>query len=380
MSSWPPNPFVYDRPLPPDELIDREDEVELLLGLADAGQTARLSGPRRYGKTTLLRKLLEEADKRGLATVYVDFDRVVSLEGASERIEAAYRRQLQGPVRRTAANVIRTLRPRIGAGAAGVRGEIAPTIERDARRVLERMLDLPIDIYKKHGKRTLVAFDEFQDVLRVGAEAEGLIRSHIQHQAVEAAYVFAGSHPGLMLAVFSDRERPLFGQSRPIQLGPLDDSSLGDYIETRFAQTGREAGDALDSLLALVRGHPQRAMLIAHHLWEATPRGQTADLDTLAIALEAVDRELREAFERTWERLRTNEARALAALAASEESLFHQRTLGHFGLSKSGAEHGRDKLIEYGEVQRLEDARLVIVDPLLERWVRRTQTQDEIPG
>ena len=373
MSSWPPNPFVYDRPLPPDEIIDREQEIELLLSLADAGQTARLSGPRRYGKTTLLRKLLAEADKRGMATVYVDFDRVVSLESASERIELAYRRQLQGPISRTAANVIRTLRPRVAASAGGVRGEIAPAIENDARRVLERMLDLPVDIYRKHGQRTLVAFDEFQDVLRIGSEAEGLIRSHIQHQAVEAAYVFAGSHPGLMLALFSDRERPLFGQARPIQLGPLDDAALGDYIESRFEQTGRSAGEALDSLLGLVRGHPQRAMLIAHHLWEATPAGEAADLDTYATALDAVDRELREAFERTWERLRTNEARALAALAASDESLFHQRTLGHFGLSKSGAEQGRDKLIEYGEVQRLDDGRLVIVDPLLERWVREAQ-------
>jgi uncharacterized protein len=375
MSEWPPNPFVYDRPLPPEEIIDRERELALMLGLADSGQTARLSGPRRFGKTTLLRRLLADAAKRGMDTVYVDLDRVVSLEGASERIEAAYRRQLQGPVRRTAANVIQTLRPRIGAGAGGVRGEIAPAIEHDARRVLERMLDLPIDIYKKHGRRTLVVFDEFQDILRIGSEVEGLIRSHIQHQAVEAAYVFAGSHPGLMLALFSDRERPLFGQARPIQLTPLDDGSLGDYIEARFDQSGRSAGEALDSLLALVRGHPQRAMLVAHHLWEATPRGATADLDTFAAALDAVDRELREAFERTWERLRTNEARVLAALAASNESLFAQRTLGHFGLSKSGAEQGRDKLIEYGEVQRLEDGGLVIVDPLLERWVRETQSQ-----
>jgi hypothetical protein len=373
MSEWPPNPFVYDRPLPPEEIIDRQQELELMLGLADSGQTARLSGPRRFGKTTLLRRLLADADKRGMDTVYVDLDRVVSLEGASERIEAAYRRQLQGPVRRTAANVIQTLRPRVAAGGAGVRGEIAPRIEHDARRVLERMLDLPIDIYKKHGRRTLVVFDEFQDILRIGSEVEGLIRSHIQHQAVEAAYVFAGSHPGLMLALFSDRERPLFGQARPIQLTPLDDSSLGDYIGTRFEQTGRNAGEALDSLLTLVRGHPQRAMLVAHHLWETTPRGETADLDTFATALDAVDRELREAFERTWERLRTNEARVLAALAASEESLFSQRTLGRFGLSKSGAEQGRDKLIEYGEVQRLDDGRLVIVDPLLERWARETQ-------
>lgn len=373
MPEWPPNPFVYDRPLPPDEIIDREREIETLLGLADAGQTARLSGPRRYGKTTILRKLLAEADRHGMATVYVDLDRVVSLQGVSERIEAAYRRQLQDPVRRTAANVIRTLRPRVSAGAAGVRGEIAPLLEDDARRVLERMLDLPLDIHRKHGRRTLVALDEFQDVLRIGTEVEGLIRSHIQHQVVEAAYVFAGSQPGLMLALFSDRERPLFGQARPLQLGPLDDAPLGDYIENRFEQSDRSAGEALDSLLALVRGHPQRAMLLAHHLWEATPKGATADLDAYAVALEAADRELGEAFERTWERLRNNEARVLAALSAGDESLFHQRTLARFGLSKSGAEHGRDKLIEYGEVQRTEQGALVIVDPLLERWARETQ-------
>lgn len=347
-----------------------------MLGLADAGQTARLSGPRRFGKTTLLRKLLAEAAKRGLATVYVDLDRVVSLAGVSERVEAAYRQQLQGAIQRTAASVIRTLRPRAAAGAAGVRAEIAPQIDEDARRVLGRMLDLPLDIYKKNGTRTLVAFDEFQDVLRIGGEVEGLIRSHIQHQANEAAYVFAGSHPGLMLALFADRERPLFGQARPIALTPLEDGPLGDYIDKRFEETGRHSGVALDELLRLARGHPQRAMLLAHHLWESTPSGTTADLETWTSVLDAVDRELGEGFERTWERLNTNEARVLAALAVSEDTLFNQRTLARFGLSKGGAEYGRDKLIEYGEVERQNGA-LLIVDPLLERWIRIVQRADD---
>jgi uncharacterized protein len=370
---WPPNPFVYDRPLGPDEIIDRAQEIDLMLGLADAGQTARLSGPRRFGKTTVLRKVLAEAGKRGLATVYVDLDRVVSLEGVSERVEAAYRQQLQGAVHRTAVNVIRTLRPRLGAGAGPVRGEIAPVIEAESRRVLERMLELPRDIFGKNGKRTLVAFDEFQDVLRIGDEIEGLLRSHIQHQTAEASYVFAGSHPGLMLALFSDRERPLFGQARPIVLGPLDDESLADYISSRFAETKREPGEALEPLLDVARGHPQRAMMLAHHLWEATPRDAGADLEHWNTALTAVERELREGFERTWERLGKNEARVLVALATSGESLFHQRTLAHVGLTKSGAEHGRDRLIEFGEVQRLESGALVIVDPLFERWVAQTQ-------
>jgi hypothetical protein len=307
-----------------------------------------------------------------MATVYVDLDRVVSLTGVSDRVETAYREQLQGPIRRTAATVIRTLRPRLAAGGPGARAEIAPQIDEDARRVLGRMLDLPLDIFKKNGTRTLVAFDEFQDVLRIGDEVEGIIRSHIQHQSNEAAYVFAGSHPGLMLALFSDRERPLFGQARPLTLTPLEDAPLGEYIEDRFERSGRHCGVALDELLALARGHPQRAMLLAHHLWEQTPAGGTADLETWTAVLDAVDRELGEGFERTWDRLNKNEARVLAALAASDETLFHQRTLARFGLSKGGAEYGRDKLIEYGEVERRNGA-LLIVDPLLQRWVRMAQ-------
>ena len=31
------NPFVYDDPLPPDQLVDRELETKQLLGLAEGG-------------------------------------------------------------------------------------------------------------------------------------------------------------------------------------------------------------------------------------------------------------------------------------------------------------------------------------------------------
>ncbi len=367
---WPPTPFLYDRPVPPEELIDRQSELAKLLELADAGQSVRVSAPRRYGKTTLLRKTLVEADRLGMASVYVDLDRVVSLEGISDRVEAAYRNQLQGPIRRSIVNVLRTLRPRASAGAAGARVEIAPSADADARRTLERMLDLPVDIHRKTGRRTLVVFDEFQHVLRVGAEVEGIFRSHVQHQAAEASYVFAGSHPGLLATIFGDRERPFFGQARPLDLAPLPDDALADYIDSRFAQTGKEAGVALEALLDLARGHPQRAMLLAHHLWEQTPPGTSADFDTWAGVLEAVDRELHESFDRMWDRLRVNESRVLAALCASDASLFNQRTLAQFGLSKSGAEQGRDKLIEFGDVLEPGGGRLLVVDPLLERWVR----------
>lgn len=37
-----PNPFVYDDPLPPEELVDREPETEQLLRLAEGGHNTRL--------------------------------------------------------------------------------------------------------------------------------------------------------------------------------------------------------------------------------------------------------------------------------------------------------------------------------------------------
>ena len=378
--AWPPNPFVYDRPVVPEDLIDREAEVAKLLELADAGQTVRLSAPRRYGKTTLLAKVVAECERLGVAAVYVDLDRVVSLETVSDRIETAYRKQLQGIVGRTAVNVLRTLRPRASVGAGVARAEVRPKLEADARRRLERMLDLPVDIFRRNGSRTLVIFDEFQDVLKVGAELEGLLRSHIQHQTREATYVFAGSHPGLMLALFGDRERPFFGQARPLELAPLDDEALARHIDDRFESTGKHAGEALEPLLDLARGHPQRAMLLAHHLWEQTPPAAGADHDTWAATLEAVDRELDEGFQRTWERLGKNESRVLAATCAGDESLFSQRTLVHFGLTKSGAEKGRDRLLEFGDVRRLPNGQVNVVDPLLERWVRRTQARTSYAG
>ena len=48
------NPFVYSRPIAPDDVIDRDDETQQLLRWAVGGHYVRLYAPRKYGKTSLL--------------------------------------------------------------------------------------------------------------------------------------------------------------------------------------------------------------------------------------------------------------------------------------------------------------------------------------
>lgn len=366
------NPFVYDDPLPAGALIDRDEETRRLLALAEGGHNTRLSAPRRYGKTSVILRVLAEADRAGLQTAHVDFYRCVTRAEAARRIEEAYLARLAGPPRRTVSALTRTWQTRLQVGAGGVAVQAERARELGNQRLAD-LLDLPKRIFAKSGTRTIVAFDEFQDFLRIGEGLDGLLRSKIQLHRDEASYIFAGSEPGMLDELFNRKGRPLFDQARPIPLGPLADDDLAEHVGACFERTGRDPGAALELSIDLARGHPQRAMLLAHHLWEHTPHGQTADEETWQSALQAVDRETRERFERTWFDLGSapSQRRVLAALANSPRSLYSGATLLAFDLSKSAAQQAAQALIYAGDVSSA-NGRLTIVDPLFERWLQRT--------
>ena len=95
----PINPFVYARPLEPEDVIDRADEVAYLLQQAAGGNPVCLYAPRRFGKTSVLKKALAEAEKQGSVGVYVDLSDVLSTTDLVDRLEQAYR-SLRGPIAR----------------------------------------------------------------------------------------------------------------------------------------------------------------------------------------------------------------------------------------------------------------------------------------
>ncbi|HXF32379.1 MAG TPA: hypothetical protein VN522_12735, partial [Solirubrobacterales bacterium] len=239
--------------------------------------------------------------------------------------------------------------------------------EEGVGRRLTGLLDLPVRLYERTGKRTLVAFDEFQALLAVDPGIDGLFRSKIQRHGDAASYLFAGSHPGLMAQLFGAHERPFFGQARSLPLDPLRDGDIVEHVGERFAATGREVGPAIEPLLDLAAGHPQRTMLLAHHLWENTPDRGVADAESWQAALRDTFFEQDDALRATWDALEVKERAVFTALAIGEP-VFGARTLERFNLSKGGAQHAREALAHAGHIRRLDDLWLP-VDPLLARWV-----------
>jgi uncharacterized protein len=364
------SPFIYEEPVGPTELIDREHEAERLLDRLLDGRNTRLEAPRRYGKTSLLLKVQQDCRDDGLVSVYVNFLGVLTAGDIAERIERAYREQLDSPLRRWFTGLVRTLRPTLKAGGPlPVGAEVAVTPGEGG--LLDR-LSVPRRLMEKHGKRSAIVFDEFQDVLRAGDQVDAVIRSELERHRDAAAYVFSGSHPGMMRELFGTRRRAFYSQAGLVALGPLGAADLAEEIGRRFAAHRRDVGDALGPLLDLAAGHPQRAMLLAHHLFQRTRTGRAADSDAWGAALGDAVRDVDGEVQATWQALTATERRLLAAIAGGTAGLASREARVRYGLAKTGAHRGAlERLEGEGQIVRAQTVTgWQVVDPLFALWLR----------
>ena len=362
------NPFRFSGPLAPEQMIDRDAEADDLLALSQGGHSFRLVGPRRYGKTTLLRRVLEAADSQGTATVLVDLQDVLSIAEIVVRIERAYDR-LKGPLRSRVENFLRTWNIGVALGGGGFTATMQRNPNVDPEAVLLRLLELPAALFERDGTTSLIAFDEIQDVLAVPG-ADGKIRSVIQHQTEAATYAFAGSAPGVMEQLFADPKRPLLDQAVPRQLAPLPLADVGTYVSTRFQRTDRDVGAALPPLLEFTRGHPQRSMMLAHYLWGRTARGQAADEEAWLSALDQAAADSAPLMRAIWRALTLNERRVARALALVSTPLYSDVTAAAVGIQRTSIGKALESLVAKADVID-EAGRPRLTDPMFELWLQR---------
>ena len=369
------NPFVYSRPIAPDDVIDRDEETRKLLALAAGGHYVRLYAPRKYGKTSLLRRVLRDAERdEGMVPVLVDLYGVLSLADVAVRVERAYAGQLKGRVRARIDEFLQSTGLGLSLSAMGIGARLQLDPRADPLPALHALLDLPLRL-EGEGRRALVVLDEFQDLAKV-REMDAVLRSHIQFHGEVASYVFSGSEAGLMAQLFEAPHAPLYGQAAPLRLGRLAAPDLAAYVADRFRGTEREVGDALGPLLEVADGHPQRAMLLAHHLWDAVPSGEAATHASWQRAFATALAQLEPELDAHWQRLTTVEQKTLRAVVGGGGSPYRTALLERLDLQKASAQQALRNLAARAEVER-DERRYRLVDPLFAVWIERLASPPE---
>jgi uncharacterized protein len=365
------NPFTYQGPIDPSRLIDRSLELDELQAAAADRVAIRLAAPRRFGKSSLLDAHVVAMREAGHRAVRVDLSRVATVGDAASRIARAYAVLPTDPgrsVRRWAARL------GVSATVAGVGVGLAASPPRpradEARAALLELLEVPRALHDRDGELTVVCLDEFQDLLVADDALDGLFRSVIQHHGEAAAYVFAGSQPSLMDALFSEQERPFFGQARPLELPPLPVAEAASDIEALLAADGLEAGVAVDELLAFTGGHPQRTILLAHHLYNLLA-DQPVPENLASAAIDRAVTETRDAHQALWDGIGRTERLVVLALADGQAPT-GSVVAGEHRVARSTLQEALERLLaDERQVRRDAEGKPFLLDPLFAEWLRR---------
>lgn len=365
------SPFRFEGPLEAEDLIGREAETAVLLDYVASGRAVSLAAPRRYGKTSLLRQVgARFAAEDDAVIARVD---LLGLDGPADfatRFATAWRRATAKD-RRLRSAVERALAGLSGFGVnlAGVGVQVSLDRSTDAGTVLHALLDLPRQV----DRPVLVVLDEFQALHSAWSAGEGVLRGHVQEQLGGVSYVFAGSQPHLLEAAFADRGRAFYQQVLRVPLGRLGDVELAHGLADRFAATDRDPGPALALLIGLADGHPQRAMFLAHLLWEDLGPGERAEDWHGQRMLERARYWVADEMVAVWSGLAAAQQAALREVHRHGSAVL--RGSAREGMARSTLAGAQDHLVRDGLIEKTERVgprdgrRYRLVDPLLGDWI-----------
>lgn len=358
------SPFRYQGPLEAADVTGRDELIAELLVRIRSRRLTALLGPRRYGKTSLLRRVAEDLRGSGTETIWVDLygcSSMADLAAALDRGLASTR----GRVRRSLESIAGTFSLDLGVlGVELTKGRR----DRPDPAMLTRSL-MQILVRTAQRQDVLLVLDEFSSIATI-EHAAAILRTELQHHYQELGIVFAGSQPSTMRALFTDRAQPFFAQADLLEIGPLSREAVREVVERGFASTGRDVGPVLSHLVAMAAGHPQRAMQLADALWWATEPDGTADEVAWEAALASVRSSVDAGSDRLFDLLPIGHQKALRVVASGGS--VYGAAAEVLDLPGGTARGAVKALLGSGYLVQDHDAgRLQIVDPMLADWIRR---------
>ncbi len=392
------NPFEFGRELGADELVNRSDELDTVSSIINSGGKLFVIGPRRFGKTSLLKAAAELSGKRGNVVLRCDAESFSDISGLVRKIIEDSAHSLKGRVEKTGEQIktyFKSLRPElsfsvtqtewkasIGATPSSPAGQVKLLV--DAFNGLEKFAeDLPAK------KRVALIIDEFQEVINTaGIAAEKQIRSAIQTHR-HTAYIFAGSKTSMLTGMTTDPSRPFYRLGALLSVGPLprpefarfliDKFTLADFFSPKIAES--EKIQLAHRILDSAEDVPYNVQMLAHELWNTLSQVSTAapekahlTADLINEALEKLIRRNDPFYTQVWNKLTPIQKKTLSSVVAQKgSSLLSGQVVRSTGVSPSSLRRALESLVNQDILRTGESKgriQYLFEDPFFAHWIR----------
>lgn len=367
--------FVFGKTVSGDAFTDREEETKRLVSSFKYGVNTFIVSPRRWGKTSLVKKAKKEAESAKLKIVYVDVHQCRNRGEFCERFASAVLTQTANKVDEWLENARMFLsRFSFGVNASpDPTGEVSVKLELSPmERSMEDLLQLPENIAKKKGIRVVVCVDEFQqigtyvDTLKFQTE----LRTVWQHHEL-TTYCLFGSRKHMMESFFDDTTKPFykFGDIIYLQRIPMD--YWVKYITCKFKREGKSiTRKQAEWIVTQVDGNSSYVQQLAWYVFLHTEK--KTDETSLYEAFNELIDQCSDVFEAKTESLTAYQMNFLRAVAEGNNTgLSSGQTIRRYNLaSSSNVAIIMKSLLERDLIQK-EDNKVFLTDPVMKYWLRR---------
>lgn len=236
------NPFIWRGGITnPEDFFNRDDEQSTLRAYLQGKQNCQIVGPRRIGKTSLLRQVERVArDWEETAVVaYLDLQdaRCYSLSGWLNRASKQFRWDTS----------VTSL------------AEFADCVE---------------DMLQKKNQRPVLCLDEFEELIARRNEFSSDFFKNLRSCGQQGMSIFTASQKQLSeLTEPSDPTSPFYNTFPLLRLGQFGEADARDFVTIYRSGVPSFTKEERAMILEFAKGHPQALQVVCFHMLEAKKKG-----------------------------------------------------------------------------------------------------------
>ena len=369
--------FVFGVSVSDYNFIGREDEIRQLRMNFEEGINTILISPRRWGKTSLVKKVCREVNRERVITVFVDiFKCKTEYEFYNTLIEAVLKQTATKAElwMDNARDFIARLTPKISVSPEP-NSEFALSLGITPKtHTPEEILQLAESIAERKGKRIVICIDEFQQIGEMPdtLSIQKRLRSIWQHQKM-VSYCLFGSKKHTMMTVFQKRNMPLYQFGDFKFLGTIPTDKWTEYIVSHFADRYRRISEEHASeICSMVQNHSSYVQQLSWIIFSLIDEGECVEERHLKAGINSLLNSQEQLFMQQIEPLTAYQMNFLRCIVAGHHENFGDEEIReNFDLgSVSNITRLKAALVEKDLVE-IEGRRFYITDPVFALWFGR---------
>lgn len=370
------SPFIYGTIVSIQSFTNREAESAKLQSNLLNGINTTIISPRRWGKSSLVEKVITDINKKDKKTKTVIID-LFSVSSEEDFLEQFAREVIKASSSKwqewmsSGKEFFKKLIPKLSIG-------IDPSTDfslsfdwHELKKNSDEVLNLPETIAKKRGIKFIICLDEFQNLSSFNDYLffEKKLRACWQrHKSV--TYCLYGSKRHMMTDIFNNPSKPFYRFGDIMLLQKIETKKWVSFICKSFAATDKQIDENTAGIIPLVmKNHSWYVQQLAHYAWNVThKRATTTEIYTALKELINANTPL---YQKETESISHTQLNLLKAVAKNETQFTSTAVMINYQLGTPRNVSKNKTLLINNDIIHEINNKFEFVDPAFELWFKK---------